>query len=142
MLEKAEQRSRALGISSAAVSKFPVSNDTEVSSNFNALSGACATTMAMASQLQQKQQKPMQTIVTTTAMTDGSGANKNNNNKLQVIEKNNKEMANSPQKVLRQFSAVDKENIDLGIEINIVTDKDVEVSFVKYCEHFFQIKCN
>ncbi|XP_065367691.1 anillin isoform X2 [Calliphora vicina] len=126
MLEKAEQRSRTLGISNAAVSKFPVC-DKEASSNFNAISGACATTMAMASQ-QQKQQKPMQTIVSG----DGSGANIT---KLHVIEKNNKEKtvvstshgANSPQKVLRQFSAVDKENMDLGIEINIVTDKNVEV---------------
>lgn len=126
MLEKAEQRSRALGISNAAVSKFPVC-DKEASSNFNAISGACATTMAMASQ-QQKHQKPMHTIISG----DGSSANMN---KLHVIEKNNKEKtvvssshsANSPQKILRQFSAVDKENMDLGIEINIVTDKNVEV---------------
>ncbi|XP_037827821.1 anillin isoform X2 [Lucilia sericata] len=121
MLEKAEQRSRALGISNADVSKFPVC-DKEASSNFNALSGACATTMAMASQ-QQQQQKPMHTIVSA----DGSGANKN---RLNVIEKNNKDKninPASPQKILRQFSAVDKENMDLGIEINIVTDKNVEV---------------
>ncbi|KAM7342232.1 anillin, actin binding protein isoform 2-T3 [Cochliomyia hominivorax] len=121
MLEKAEQRSRALGISSAAVSKFPVSNMEASSENFNTLSGACATTMAMASQQQEKQKKPMQAV----EASEGICASKHN--KLQVIEKNNKDITNTSQKVLRQFSAVDKENMDLGIEINIVTDKDVEV---------------
>lgn len=113
-----------MGISNAAVSKFPV-RENEGSTNFNALSGACAATMAMASQ---QQQKHMPTILSS----DGSGANKN---KLQVIEKRNKEntvASSSPQKVLRQFSAVDKENMDLGIEINIVTDKNVEVSSKAY----------
>lgn len=117
MLEKANQRSRALGISNTAVSEFPMIDNKNSSSNINTLSGACATTMAS-----QQQQKPTYT----TASFDGSSAIKS---KLHVIEKHNdkESVAAEPQKVLRQFSAVDKENMDLGIEINIVTDKNVEV---------------
>ncbi|TMW43593.1 hypothetical protein DOY81_011324 [Sarcophaga bullata] len=116
MLEKAEERSRALGVSNASASKFPLRND-DGSANTEALSGSCEKAMAISSQQKtRKQQLPI-------------ASGRENINKLQVIEKHNKETDSSqtPQKVLRQFSAVDKENMDLGIEISILTDKNVEV---------------
>lgn len=116
MLEKAEERSRVLGISNASASKFPLRNDDNASSA-DALSGSCEKAMAFSSQQQvRKQQLP-------------TPSGRENGNKLQVIEKNNKETDKSPssQKVLRHFSALDKENMDLGIEISILTDKNVEV---------------
>ncbi|XP_013098884.2 anillin [Stomoxys calcitrans] len=143
MLEKAEQRSRALGISSTDASKFPcgdantssssMASNMSTGSNSIGGSGACATTMALATQQQQKQQLPLHTS------SSGGG---NVNKLLQVIEKSPMDTVgayksgsgtgdngggHSPRKVLRQFSAVDKENMDLGIEINIMTDKNVEV---------------
>lgn len=118
MLEKAEERSRALGVSNASASKFPLRSD-DGSSNSVALSGSCERAMAISSQQKTRKQQP------------ATAPGRENINKLQVIEKQNKETGSSQtsQKVLRQFSAIDKENIDLGIEISILTDKNVEVIF-------------
>ncbi|XP_073844612.1 anillin, actin binding protein [Musca autumnalis] len=138
MLEKAEQRSRALGISSTDASKFPCGDANTSSSSMastistgsnmgSGVGAACA--MALASQ--QKQQLPLHSSTNTTSSGGGGAVNK-----LHVVEKTMETMASnsqnrssngSPRKVLRQFSAVDKENMDLGIEINIMTDKNVEV---------------
>lgn len=142
MLEKAEQRSRALGISSAAISKFPLC-EPDTSSNVGTGTGACATTMAsqqqkQRQQLQLQQQQQRQQLPLHTNVSSGGSSNNSsggNFNKLHVIEKQTMETTvvsssssgTSPQKILRQFSAVDKENMDLGIEINIMTDKNVEV---------------
>ncbi|XP_075166012.1 anillin, actin binding protein isoform X2 [Haematobia irritans] len=142
MLEKAEQRSRALGISSTDASKFPCGDANTSSSSMassmstGSSSGACATTTALASHQQQQPQKQQLPL----HASSGSG---NVNKLLHVIEKSGGQMdtrmaknassksgdngGGSPRKVLRQFSAVDKENMDLGIEINIMTDKNVEV---------------
>lgn len=136
MLEKAEQRSRALGICSTNASKFPCGDANTTSSSSMASStsnvAACTTTMALASQqqAQQKQQLPLHT----------TNSSAGNINKLVVVEKPGtmEPMAldkaggcggvgGSPRKVLRHFSAVDKENVDLGIEINIMTNENVEV---------------
>ena len=119
MLEKAEERSRALGVSNASASKFPLSSD-DGSANAKALGSLCEKAMAISSQQKTRRQQ----------LPTASG--RENINKLQVIEKHNKETDSSqtPQKVLRQFSAIDKENMDLGIEISILTDKNVEVIYV------------
>lgn len=135
MLEKAEQRSRALGICSTNASKFPCGDANTTSSSSMASStsnvAACTTTMALASQqqAQQKQQLPLHT----------TNSSAGNINKLVVVEKPGtmEPMSldkaggcgggGSPRKVLRHFSAVDKENVDLGIEINIMTNENVEV---------------
>lgn len=136
MLEKAEQRSRALGICSTNASKFPCGDANTTSSSSMASSStsnvaACTTTMALASQqqAQQKQQLPLHT----------TNSSAGNINKLVVVEKPGtmEPMSldkaggcgggGSPRKVLRHFSAVDKENVDLGIEINIMTNENVEV---------------
>lgn len=142
MLEKAEQRSRALGICSTDASKFPCGDANTSSSSMastistgSGVGAACTTTMALASQ--QKQQLPLHSSVNTSSSTTSGGGG--TVNKLHVVEKSVETMASnsqnkssnvSPRKVLRQFSAVDKENMDLGIEINIMADKNVEVSKV------------
>ncbi|XP_005179020.1 anillin [Musca domestica] len=139
MLEKAEQRSRALGICSTDASKFPCGDANTSSSSMastistgSGVGAACTTTMALASQ--QKQQLPLHSSANTSSSTASGG--EGTVNKLHVVEKSVETMASnsqnkssnvSPRKVLRQFSAVDKENMDLGIEINIMTDKNVEV---------------
>lgn len=133
MLEKAEQRSRALGICSTNASKFPCGDANTTSSSSMASStsnvAACTTTMALASQqqAQQKQQLPLHS----------TNSSAGNINKLVVVEKPGTMepmsldkaggCGGSPRKVLRHFSAVDKENVDLGIEINIMTNENVEV---------------
>uniref|UniRef100_A0A1B0FC10 PH domain-containing protein n=1 Tax=Glossina morsitans morsitans TaxID=37546 RepID=A0A1B0FC10_GLOMM len=131
MLEKAEKRRRALGVGSVVDISSCLA---EVSSNVQ--SDVCAETMAVAADLQQKKQQKQKKQLYTAIRSD-SDANVNVN-RLQVIEKESNEtnvagIRGSPnadctsKKILRQFAAVDKENMDLGIEINIMTDKHVEV---------------
>lgn len=129
MLEKAEQRSRTLGISNA--SKFPLSECV------NAVSSEANVDAASMGPLQQKQQKHEQIksvpCSSAQAVTFASKHTGTTNKQLQVVEKKSIDSdaapnaGGSPNKVLRQFSAVNKENVDLGIEINIMMDKNVEV---------------
>ncbi|KAI8037288.1 anillin isoform X1 [Drosophila gunungcola] len=99
MLEKAEQRSRALGISNA--SKFPPPSSATSSSGGDA--GVLA----------QRSRSPG---VQSTA--SGGG-------KVVVLDKAMLEA--SPAKPLRHYAAVNKENMEMGIEINITTDKPIGV---------------
>ncbi|KAL9913760.1 anillin-like isoform 1-T3 [Glossina fuscipes fuscipes] len=132
MLEKAEKRRRALGVGSVVDISSCLA---EVSSNMQ--SDVCAETMAVAVESQQKKQQKQKKQLHATVVHSDSIANVNVN-RLQVVEKEFNETkvagihgsANpdcTSKKILRQFAAVDKENMDLGIEINIMTDKHVEV---------------
>uniref|UniRef100_A0A1B0FCZ1 Anillin N-terminal domain-containing protein n=1 Tax=Glossina morsitans morsitans TaxID=37546 RepID=A0A1B0FCZ1_GLOMM len=129
MLEKAEKRRRALGAASAVdISSYLP----EVSCNTQ--SDVCAETMAVAADLQQRKQQKQKKRLCTAVHSDSD----ENINRLQVIEEEYSETNVAgirgspnadctPKTILRQFTAVDKENMDLGIEINIVTDKHVDV---------------
>lgn len=150
MLEKAEQRSRALGISNT--SKLPLAECSGVSvATAGASGGGGDAGLSMLTSLkhqqkkkEQQQQQPQQlplrssaaqSTMTTTTTHASTNTVASSVNKLQVVEKKSAMLdgtstgsgAVSPNKVLRQFSAVDKENMDLGIEINIMTDKNIEV---------------
>uniref|UniRef100_A0A1A9WMV8 PH domain-containing protein n=1 Tax=Glossina brevipalpis TaxID=37001 RepID=A0A1A9WMV8_9MUSC len=125
MLEKAEKRSQALGVSSVNLSTSVAEASSIMSSD-----GCAPQKQQQQPLLQQKQKKQLHTT-----MHSSGGANVN---KLQVIEKQSNESNvagiggsggndNPPKKIMRQFAAIDKENMDLGIEINIMTDKHVEV---------------
>uniref|UniRef100_A0A1A9ZYF3 PH domain-containing protein n=1 Tax=Glossina pallidipes TaxID=7398 RepID=A0A1A9ZYF3_GLOPL len=129
MLEKAEKRRRALGVGSVADISSCLA---EVSSNMQ--SDVCAETMVIAGDLQQKKPQKQKKRLCTAAHSDSD----ENVNRLQVIEEESSETNVAgirgspnahctPKKILRQFTAVDKENMDLGIEINIMTDKHVDV---------------
>ncbi|XP_017108403.2 anillin isoform X2 [Drosophila bipectinata] len=98
MLEKAEQRSRALGISNA--SKFPLSE----------CSVPSATSDASDAVVPQRSRSP------------GSGST---SSKVVILDKAALEA--SPTKPLRHYTAVNKENMEMGIEINITTDKPIGV---------------
>ncbi|XP_030368854.1 anillin isoform X2 [Scaptodrosophila lebanonensis] len=109
MLEKAEQRSRALGITNA--SKFPLAeciplHSTEYTTNVDASSSSSSAS------------KVISNAVT------GSGS-ANSNSKVVILDKANLEA--SPTKPLRHYAAVNKENMEMGIEINITTDKPIGV---------------
>ncbi|XP_017014889.2 anillin isoform X1 [Drosophila takahashii] len=97
MLEKAEQRSRALGISNA--SKFPLA---ECSSSASSSAGGDAGAGVLAPR----------------SHSPGGG-------KVVLLGKATLEA--SPAKPLRHYTAVNKENLDMGIEINITTDKPIGV---------------
>ncbi|KPU76499.1 uncharacterized protein Dana_GF13186, isoform B [Drosophila ananassae] len=97
MLEKAEQRSRALGISNA--SKFPLSE----------CSVPSASTASDA-------------VVSQRSRSPGSGST---SSKVVILDKAALEA--SPTKPLRHYTAVNKENMEMGIEINITTDKPIGV---------------
>ncbi|KAH8372620.1 hypothetical protein KR009_001278, partial [Drosophila setifemur] len=99
MLEKAEQRSRALGISNA--SKFPLSECSSAPS-----SGA------LEALVPQRSRSPG------SAISSGSG-------KVVLLDKATLDA--SPSKPLRHYTAVNKENMEMGIEINITTDKPIGV---------------
>ncbi|XP_029408021.2 anillin isoform X4 [Bactrocera dorsalis] len=134
ILEKAEQRSRLLGISKA--SKHPL---IESAREFNIAKSVEVGDVE--SRTQQKQTFQTQQITVQPAVaaslqaTSRKGTSAKNEsglncNKLEVIEKvvnNTASLSNTEQKVHRQFSAVNKQNMDLGIEINIVTNKNMEV---------------
>lgn len=104
MLEKAEQRSRALGITNA--SKFP-------------LSECSLTTPASAS-----------TSAATAASVSSSGSSSSGGGKVVILEKTTLEA--SPTKPLRHYAAVNKENMEMGIEINITTAQPIGVSFLRF----------
>jgi len=107
MLEKAEQRSRALGISNA--SKFPLSECSVPSSTTtSSSSGGDAGVLAPRSR------------------SPGVQSTASGGGKVVVLGKATLEA--SPAKPLRHYTAVNKENLDMGIEINITTDKPIGVS--------------
>lgn len=108
MLEKAEQRSRALGITNA--SKFPLSECSI--STAEVLPSASVSTS-----------KPTLTPTPTPTPTSISG---NSNGKVVILEKATLEA--SPSKPLRHYAAVNKENMEMGIEINITTAQPIGVS--------------
>ncbi|XP_018794044.1 PREDICTED: actin-binding protein anillin isoform X1 [Bactrocera latifrons] len=134
ILEKAEQRSRLLGISKA--SKHP---RVESAGEFNIEKSIKVGNVENGTQQKQTFQTQQITVqpavaasLQATSHKGTSAKNENglNCNKLEVIEKvvnNTASFSNTEQKVHRQFSAVNKENMDLGIEINIVTNKNMEV---------------
>ncbi|EDX06042.1 GD10494 [Drosophila simulans] len=105
MLEKAEQRSRALGISNA--SKFPLAECSVPSSSATSASGGDAGVLAPRSRSPGGQSA-------------GSGGGK-------VVMLGKATLEASPAKPLRHYTAVNKENLDMGIEINITTDKPIGV---------------
>lgn len=112
MLEKAEQRSRALGITNA--SKFPLSECSI--STAEVLPSASVSTS-----------KPTLTLTPTPTPTSISGSNiSNTNGKVVILEKATLEA--SPSKPLRHYAAVNKENMEMGIEINITTAQPIGVS--------------
>lgn len=98
MLEKAEQRSRALGISNS--SKFPLSE--------------CSVPSASSAS---------DAVVPQRSRSPGSVST---SSKVVVLDKASLEA--SPTKPLRHYTAVNKENMEMGIEINITTDKPIGVS--------------
>ncbi|EDW61530.1 anillin isoform X2 [Drosophila virilis] len=105
MLEKAEQRSRALGITNA--SKFPLAECT-LTTETEASAVSKATPAASA---------------TASASTGSSGGG--NAGKVVILEKAT--LAASPTKPLRHYAAVNKENMEMGIEINITTAQPIGV---------------
>lgn len=108
MLEKAEQRSRALGITNA--SKFPLS---ECSISTAEVLPSASVSIS----------KPTLTPTPTPTPTSISG---NSNGKVVILEKATLEA--SPSKPLRHYAAVNKENMEMGIEINITTAQPIGVS--------------
>lgn len=127
MLEKAEQRSRALGISNA--SKFPLVECSVPSSSATSASGGDAGVLAPRSRSPGGQSA-------------ASGGGK-------VVTLGKATLEASPAKPLRHYTAVNKENLDMGIEINITTDKPIGVSFpvlfwvLPFCSsllHYLQVQ--
>ncbi|XP_034479698.1 anillin isoform X2 [Drosophila innubila] len=104
MLEKAEQRSRALGITNA--SKFPLSE-------CSLTTPASASTSAAA---------PTPKSVNSSGSSSSSGGG---GSKVVILEKTTLEA--SPTKPLRHYAAVNKENMEMGIEINITTAQPIGV---------------
>ncbi|XP_037717764.1 anillin isoform X2 [Drosophila subpulchrella] len=107
MLEKAEQRSRALGISNA--SKFPLAECSVPSSTTTTSSSSGGDAGVLA---------PRSRSPGVQSTASGGG-------KVVVLGKATLEA--SPAKPLRHYTAVNKENLDMGIEINITTDKPIGV---------------
>ncbi|XP_067633050.1 anillin [Eurosta solidaginis] len=135
MLERAEQRSRALGIGSTG--KCPLTERTEgadvdsaVEANSIVPLGVQKTQYSQQQQLTTHHSAGHTPTVGFAHASTNTGSSTSGCNKLQVVEKaivGTMSKSSNINKVHRQFSAVDKENMDLGIEINIVTDKNVEV---------------
>lgn len=111
MLEKAEQRSRALGITNA--SKFPLAECTLTSEATPA-----ATTKTTSSSTS--------TSASASAPTESSASN-SAAGKVVVLDKAT--LSASPTKPLRHYAAVNKENLEMGIEINITSAQPIGVSF-------------
>ncbi|XP_016989741.2 anillin isoform X2 [Drosophila rhopaloa] len=99
MLEKAEQRSRALGISNA--SKFPPPSTATSSSGGDP------------------------GVLTQRSRSPGVQSTASGGGKVVILDKATLEA--SPAKPLRHYAAVNKENMEMGIEINITTDKPIGV---------------
>ncbi|XP_069964922.1 anillin isoform X3 [Bactrocera oleae] len=134
MLEKAEQRSKLLGISKArkhplveSVGEFNTAKSVDVGDVEN------RTKQKQPFLTQQITVQPVVAASLQATVQKGTSAKSESGlscNKLEVIEKtvnNTASLSNNEQKFHRQFSAVNKENMDLGIEINIVTNKNMEV---------------
>ncbi|KAH8371174.1 hypothetical protein KR093_006388, partial [Drosophila rubida] len=115
MLEKAEQRSRALGITNA--SKFPLSECSLTTDATATPAAGTKTTQASSSSLATA---PM-SVNSNSSNNSGSSSN----NKVVVLEKATLEA--SPTKPLRHYAAVNKENMEMGIEINITTAQPIGV---------------
>ncbi|EDW02218.1 GH21874 [Drosophila grimshawi] len=113
MLEKAEQRSRALGITNA--SKFPLAECTLATPA--AATAAAETTSAVVS-------KATTASASASASTPAT-SNSSNSGKIVILEKATLEA--SPTKPLRHYAAVNKENMEMGIEINITTAQPIGV---------------
>lgn len=109
MLEKAEQRSRALGITNA--SKFPLSE--------------CSISTAEVPSASVSTSKPTLTPIPTPTSICSSN-NSQTSGKVVILEKTTLEA--SPSKPLRHYAAVNKENMEMGIEINITTAQPIGVS--------------
>lgn len=118
MLEKAEQRSRALGITNA--SKFPLS-ECSISATADAPSAAAAAATAGVSI---NKPTPLQTPTPTSI--SSSNISNAGAGKIVILEKATLEA--SPTKPLRHYAAVNKENMEMGIEINITTAQPIGVS--------------
>lgn len=112
MLEKAEQRSRALGITNA--SKFPLAECTVTS---EATPAATTTTSSV----------PKASSVASSAA-----------GKVVILDKAT--LSASPTKPLRHYAAVNKENLEMGIEINITSAQPIGVSFF-LCRFYFFFTC-
>lgn len=116
MLEKAEQRSRALGITNA--SKFPLS-ECSISTTAEAPSATAASAGVSIS-------KPTPTQTPTATSISSSNISNAGAGKIVILEKAMLEA--SPTKPLRHYAAVNKENMEMGIEINITTAQPIGVS--------------
>lgn len=116
MLEKAEQRSRALGITNA--SKFPLS-ECSISTTAEAPFAAAASAGVSIS-------KPTPTQTPTATSISSSNISNAGAGKIVILEKAMLEA--SPTKPLRHYAAVNKENMEMGIEINITTAQPIGVS--------------
>lgn len=127
---KAEQRSRQLGVGLTPCKETLESEEGE----------SCSSTEYSGAPSPLKQKQLSQTPQITKQSPKNIGGvkpisknpiNRNptassNVNKLQIIESVKEESPSK--KVLRHYSAFDKENNDLGIEINIMTDTNVAVN--------------
>ncbi|XP_022223661.2 anillin isoform X2 [Drosophila obscura] len=104
MLEKAEQRSRALGISNA--SKFPLTECSVASSS-------AATNLGPTKPTPNRSHSPAGQSVSSSS------------GKVVILDKAMLEA--SPTKPARHYTAVNKENMEMGIEINITSAKAIGV---------------
>lgn len=116
MLEKAEQRSRALGITNA--SKFPLSECSISAATADAPSAAASAGVSI------NKPTPLQTPTPTSI--SSSNISNAGAGKIVILEKATLEA--SPTKPLRHYAAVNKENMEMGIEINITTAQPIGVS--------------
>lgn len=125
MLEKAEQRSKALGISKATKFDLPAASQSDENTIPNSKRQNTQLHSQKAAVASASSSIPLQQ-----SNSSSSSSASNANNRLNVVQKKIENLTNektmSQDKVRRQF-AVDKENMDLGIEINITTGKNVEV---------------
>lgn len=134
LLLKAEHRSRQLGISFAPPEETLLSQGV-IPMDFSPASGILSPKKLNTTENSEKVQnfgnkqidamiKSKNDFPSTPTPSDNS-KNNSNVNKHQVMESAKKELPST--KVLRHFSTFDKENNDLGIEINIMTDTNVAV---------------
>lgn len=135
MLEKAEKRSRTLDVNNTTSEINDPEKRTTTTSDVSTITEE-GNDESVATALEYQQQQVILHSI--------HGNNySNSKNKLQVIEKNSlavseqqfmtvseqKEGAESlPTKVQRQFSVVDKENLDVDVKLNVMTYENVEVS--------------
>ncbi|XP_017145753.2 anillin-like isoform X2 [Drosophila miranda] len=109
MLEKAEQRSRALGISKA--SKFPLTECSVASSSV-------AQNLEPTKPMPNRSHSPAGQSISSSSSSSGGG-------KVVILDKAMLEA--SPTKLLRHYAAINKENMEMGIEINITSAKEIGV---------------